>query len=88
MNRFQPLLLALRMTKSCALAVILLAASYAAAPAAAPNVMIGTDMGHTDLYLFNMDTDQRIKVDLSGTRCGRGEGHCTPSSLRMAARPI
>ena len=27
--------------------------------------MIGTDMGHTDLYLFNMDTDQRIKVDLS-----------------------
>jgi len=53
------------MTKSCALAVVLLAASYAAAPAAAPNVMIGTDMGHTDLYLFNMDTDQRIKVDLS-----------------------
>ena len=65
MNRFQPLLSALRMTRSCALAVVLLAASYAAAPAAAPNVMIGTDMGHTDLYLFNMDTDQRIKVDLS-----------------------
>ena len=65
MNRFQPLLSALRMTKSCALAVVLLAASYAAAPAAAPNVMIGTDMGHTDLYFFNMDTDQRIKVDLS-----------------------
>ena len=65
MNRFQPLLSALRMTKGCALAVVLLAASYAAAPAAAPNVMIGTDMGHTDLYLFNMDTDQRVKVDLS-----------------------
>ena len=27
--------------------------------------MIGTDMGHTDLNFFNMDTDQRIKVDLS-----------------------
>ena len=65
MNRFQPLLSALRMTKSCALAVVLLAASYAAAPAASPNIMIGTDMGHTDLYFFNMDTDQRIKVDLS-----------------------
>jgi hypothetical protein len=65
MNRFQPLLSALRMTKSCALAVVLLAASYAAAPAASPNFMIGTDMGHTDLYFFNMDTDQRIKVDLS-----------------------
>ena len=65
MNRFQPLLSALRMTKSCALAVVLLAASCAAAPAAAPNVMIGTDMGHTDLYFFKMDTDQRIKVDLS-----------------------
>ena len=65
MNRFQPLLSALRMTRSCALAVVFLAASYAAAPAAAPNVMIGTDMGHTDLYFFNMDTDQRIKVDLS-----------------------
>src|SRR5262245_8572779 len=65
MDRFQPLLSALRMTKSCALVVVLLAASYAAAPAAAPNLMIGTDMGHTDLYFFNMDTDQRIKVDLS-----------------------
>ena len=65
MNGLQLLLSALRMTKSCALAVVLLAASYAAAPAASPNVMIGTDMGHTDLYLFNMDTDQRIKVDLS-----------------------
>ena len=58
MNRFQPLLLALRMTTSCALAVVLLAASYAAAPAAAPNVMIGTDMGHTDLYFFNSSTTQ------------------------------
>jgi hypothetical protein len=37
---------------------------YSAAPAASPNVMIGTDMGHTDLYLFNMDTGQRITVDL------------------------
>lgn len=54
-----------RMAKSCTLAVALLAASYSVAPAASPNLMIGTDMGHTDLYFFNMDTDQRIKVDLS-----------------------
>ena len=60
----------------------------AVAAAAAPNVMIGTDMGHTDLYFFNMDTDQRIKVDLSKDPLWPVEGHCTPSSLRTAARPI
>ena len=36
--------------------------------------MIGTDMGHTDLYLFNMDTDQRIKVDLSKDQMWPGGG--------------
>jgi DNA-binding beta-propeller fold protein YncE len=46
-------------------AIAVVAASSSLAYAASPNFMIGTDMGHTDLYFFNMDTDQRIKVDLS-----------------------
>ena len=50
--------------KALVLAPALLAAG-AAVSAGSPNLMIGTDMGHTDFYLFNMDTDQRIKVDLS-----------------------
>ena len=80
MNRFQPLLSAPRMTKSCALAVVLLAASYAAAPAASPNLMIGTDMGGTDLYFFNMDTDQRIKVDLSQDPMWPSARHTAPTA--------
>jgi hypothetical protein len=51
--------------KLSAVTLALLIMSYSMVPAASPNVMIGTDMGHTDLYFFNMDTDQRIKVDLS-----------------------
>jgi DNA-binding beta-propeller fold protein YncE len=54
-----------RIAKTSVLALALLVMGNSAAPAAAPNIMIGTDMGHTDFYLFNMDTDQRIKVDLS-----------------------
>ena len=51
--------------KSLVLALALLVASAAVVSGGSPNLMIGTDMGHTDFYLFNMDTDQRIKVDLS-----------------------
>jgi hypothetical protein len=80
MNGFQPLLSALRMTKSCALALVLLAGSYAAAPAASPNLMIGTDMGGTDLYFFNMDTDQRIKVDLSQDPMWPSARHTGPTA--------
>jgi hypothetical protein len=46
---------------SFALAVALLAASYSVAPAASLNLMIGTDMGHTDLYFFNMDKKCPLK---------------------------
>lgn len=41
------------------------AISASADPAASPNFMIGTDMGHSHLYLINMENDQRIAVDLS-----------------------
>ena len=51
--------------KALILALALLVAGVAVVSAGSPNLMIGTDMGHTDFYLFNMDTDQRIKVDLS-----------------------
>ena len=64
-NPMRAILSILRIAKTSVLALALLIMGYSAAPAAAPNVMIGTDMGHTDLYFFNMDTDQRIKVDLS-----------------------
>ena len=46
-------------------AIAMVGTSSSLVSAASPNFMIGTDMGHTDLYFFNMDTDQRIKVDLS-----------------------
>src|SRR5262245_23790482 len=64
-NQLRPVPSVLRMVRSCVLAVALVATAYSAASTASPNLMIGTDMGHTDLYFFNMDTDQRIKVDLS-----------------------
>ena len=64
-NPMRAILSTLRIAKTSVLALALLIMGYSAAPAASPNVMIGTDMGHTDLYLFNMDTDQRITVDLS-----------------------
>jgi DNA-binding beta-propeller fold protein YncE len=51
--------------KALFLVPALLAAGATVVSAGSPNLMIGTDMGHTDFYLFNMDTDQRIKVDLS-----------------------
>ncbi len=60
-NPMKAILLMLRKVSVLAL----LAAGATAASAASPNLMIGTDMGGTDLYFFNMDTDQRIKVDLS-----------------------
>ena len=63
--RMTPIRATLTRARDSVLALALLIIGHSAAPAAAPNVMIGTDMGHTDLYLFNMDTDQRIKVDLS-----------------------
>ena len=64
-NRLRLMLSAMRMACSSALALAVLATVPSLASAASPNLMIGTDMGHTDLYLFNMDTDQRIKVDMS-----------------------
>src|SRR5262245_29941635 len=64
-NPMKRILLLLRIVKLSVSALALLAAGATAVAAASPNLMIGTDMGHTDLYLFNMDTDQRIKVDLS-----------------------
>src|SRR5215475_4902391 len=51
--------------KALVLALGLLAAGATVVSAGSPNLMIGTDMGHSDFYLFNMDTDQRITVDLS-----------------------
>ena len=39
--------------------------SAAAAPQSTPNVMIGTDMMKPDLYLINMESDQRIRLDLT-----------------------
>ena len=63
-NPMRAIVSTLRIAKTSFLALALLIMGYSAAPAASPNVMIGTDMGHTDLYLFNMDTDQRITVDL------------------------
>ena len=63
--RMTPIRATLTIARDSVLALALLIIGHSAAPAASPNFMIGTDMGHTDLYLFNMDTDQRIKVDLS-----------------------
>ena len=63
--RMTPIRATLTRARDSVLALALLIIGHSAAPAASPNFMIGTDMGHTDLYLFNMDTDQRIKVDLS-----------------------
>lgn len=37
----------------------------AAAPPSTPNLMIGTDMMKPDLYLINMESDQRIRLDLT-----------------------
>jgi DNA-binding beta-propeller fold protein YncE len=51
--------------KALVLALALIIGGATAVSAGSPNLMVGTDMGHTDFYLFNMDTDQRIKVDLS-----------------------
>ena len=64
-NPKRAILSMLSTAKTSILALALLVMGYSAAPGAAPNLMIGTDMGHTDFYFFNMDTDQRIKVDLS-----------------------
>ena len=63
--RMTPIRATLTRARDSVLALALLIIGHSAAAAASPNFMIGTDMGHTDLYLFNMDTDQRIKVDLS-----------------------
>jgi DNA-binding beta-propeller fold protein YncE len=64
-NLLGPAASILATTRSWVAAIAMVAASSSLAFPAAPNFMIGTDMGHSDLYFFNMDTDQRIKVDLS-----------------------
>lgn len=43
----------------------ILASCVSAEPAASPNFMIGTDMGHSHLFIINMENDQRIALDLS-----------------------
>jgi hypothetical protein len=43
-------------------------------PAASPNFMIGADMGHSNLYLINMENDQRIALDLSKNPMWPGGG--------------
>jgi DNA-binding beta-propeller fold protein YncE len=47
------------------LAVALLSLGATAVPAASPNFMISTDMMQPQLYLTNIETDQRIGIDLS-----------------------
>ena len=77
----------LRTAQGIALALSLLVpGAIQPCPAASQNFMIGTDMGHTDLYFFNMDTDQRIKVDLSKDPMWPGGGRC-PTSL-MTTMPM
>jgi hypothetical protein len=61
-------------------AIAVVAANPSLAPAASPNFMIGTDMGGTDLYFFNMDTDQRIKVDLSQDPMWPSARHTAPTA--------
>ena len=61
-------------------AITMVAASSSLVSAASPNFMIGTDMGHTDLYFFNMDTDQRIKVDLSQDPMWPSAQHTGPTA--------
>ena len=65
----------LRIAKTSVLALALLIMGYSAAPAASPNVMIGTDMGHTDLYLFNMDSDHGRFEQGPDVAGGRGTAH-------------
>jgi hypothetical protein len=70
------------------LAPALLVAAVTAVSAASPKFMISTDMMQPQLYLTNIDTDQRIGVDLSKDPLWPGECHCTLSSPRTAARAI
>jgi DNA-binding beta-propeller fold protein YncE len=60
------------MARRCVLTVVLLVTGYSAALAASPNIlaaspniMISTDMMQPHLYLTNIDTDKRIRIDLS-----------------------
>ena len=53
------------MARRCVLTVVLLVTGYSAALAASRNIMISTDMMQPHLYLTNIDTDKRIKIDLS-----------------------
>src|SRR5262245_2200777 len=63
--RTNPIRAILTMARGDVLALAVLTASYATAPAASPNLMISTDMMQPHLYLTNIDTDQRIRIDLS-----------------------
>ena len=53
------------MARRCVLTVVLLVTGYSAALAASRNIMISTDMMQPHLYLTNIDTDKRIRIDLS-----------------------
>ena len=68
--RTNPIRAILTLAKGSVLALAVLTAGYStvpapAAPAASPNFMISTDMMQPHLYLTNIDTDQRIRIDLS-----------------------
>jgi DNA-binding beta-propeller fold protein YncE len=64
-NQLRAALWVFRMARSCALAVALLSLGATAVSAASPNFMISTDMMQPQLYLTNIETDQRIGIDLS-----------------------
>jgi hypothetical protein len=63
--RTNPIRAILTLAKGSVLALTVLTAGYSTVPAASPNFMISTDMMQPHLYLTNIDTDQRIRIDLS-----------------------
>src|SRR5262245_27185924 len=63
--RTSPIAAISTIAKGSVLALAVLTAGYSTAPAASPNFMISTDMMQPQLYLTNIDTDQRIGIDLS-----------------------
>src|SRR5262249_56347014 len=65
MRKTNPIRAILTIAKGSVLALAVLTAGYSTVPAASPNFMISTDMMQSQLYLTNIDTDQRIGIDLS-----------------------
>lgn len=71
------------LTSILSLAVLV---SATAAPQGAPNFMIGTDMMKPDLYLINLGSDQRIRLDLTKDPKWPGGCRCIRSSPRTVAK--